>query len=31
MHVYDPWDGVRHTSVSSAAMFNASLNNDLIW
>jgi hypothetical protein len=31
IHVYDPWDGVRHTSVSSAAMFRASLNNDLIW
>lgn len=31
MHVYDPWDGVRHTSVNSAAMYAASLNRDLIW
>jgi hypothetical protein len=31
MHVYDPWDGVRHTSVRSSAMFAASLNRDLIW
>lgn len=31
MHVYDPWDGVRHTSVNSMTVFTASLNRDLIW
>jgi hypothetical protein len=31
MDVYDPWDGVRHTSVNSVVLFAASLNQDLIW
>jgi hypothetical protein len=30
--VYDPWDNRRHTSIKSAVMYNAGVNDhELVW
>lgn len=31
MHVFDPWDAVRHTYVNSTSMYNASLDQGITW